>query len=125
MEDQLLVILSDTLSSAEAPRKLAELQLQQATTQPAYPGSLAAIGCHANIAIEVRQSALLALRTFVEKNWSGFDENGLTITIEEGVKEQLRGSLLGLATSVDQDRKLRTLARCATLGLPQHVKGLR
>jgi hypothetical protein len=115
MEDQLLVLLSDTLSSSEGPRKQAELQLQQATVQSAFPGSLAAIACHANVAIEVRQSALLNLRTFVEKNWSGYDENGPTIAIEEGVKEQLRASLLELATSGDADRKIKSAARWATL----------
>lgn len=115
MDDQLLVLLSDTLSSAEGPRKQAELQLKQATVQPEFPGSLAAIGCHANVAVEVRQSALLSLRTFVEKNWSGYDENGPTITIEEGVKEQLRASLLELATSGEADRKIKSAARLAPL----------
>jgi hypothetical protein len=110
MEDQLLVILSDTLSSSSGPRKLAEVQLKQAEVQTAFPGSLATIGCHANIAIEVRQAALLSLRTFVDKNWSGYDENGPTITIEEGVKEQLRQSMLELATS-NADRKLTKAAR--------------
>jgi hypothetical protein len=111
MEDQLLVLLADTLSSSAGPRKQAELQLKQATLQPAFPGSLSAIACHGNIAVEVRQSALLSLRTFVEKNWSGYDENGPTLTIDEGVKEQLRASMLELATSEGADRKLATAAR--------------
>jgi hypothetical protein len=110
MEDQLLGLLADTLSSAAAPRKQAEEQLKQATVQPAFPGSLAAIACHGDVAVEIRQSALLSLRTFVEKNWSGHDENGPTIMIEEGVKEQLRTSMLELATSQEADRKVTVAA---------------
>ncbi|EHL00212.1 putative Importin subunit beta-5 [Glarea lozoyensis 74030] len=128
MEDQLLVILSDTLSSSSGPRKLAEVQLKQAEVQTAFPGSLATIGCHANIAIEVRQAALLSLRTFVDKNWSGYDENGPTITIEEGVKEQLRHSMLELATS-NADRKLtkaasHVVSKIANVDFPEHWPNL-
>jgi importin-9 len=112
MEDQLLQLLSDTHSTAEGPRKAAELHLQTATTNPAFPSSLAAIASHASVTPEIRQSALLVLRTFVERNWSGESEDGgQVVQIDEGIKEGLRGSLLELATSGDADRKIRSAAR--------------
>ncbi|TVY58687.1 Importin subunit beta-5 [Lachnellula suecica] len=110
MEDQLLTLLSQTHQPAEAPRKQAELHLRQAQTNPAFPGSLSAIASHASVAPEIRQSALLILRTFVEKNWSGQSEDGPAIPIEDAVKEQLRGQLLELATSGDADRKIKSAA---------------
>lgn len=112
MEEHLLQLLSDTHSSQETPRKAAEHQLSTATENPAFPGSLAAIASHASVAPEIRQSALLVLRTFVEKNWSGVGEDGeLAVQIDESVKEGLRGGLLELATSGDADRKIRSAAR--------------
>lgn len=112
MEDQLLQLLSDTHSSAAAQRQLAELNLKQAQVQPAFPTSLAAIASHTSVSGEIRQSALLILRTFVEKNWSGMDEDGPSlVTIPDATKEPLRIQLLELATSSEADRKVRSLAR--------------
>ena len=39
MEDQLSQLLADTQLSAEGPRKQAELHLQQAQSNPAFPGT--------------------------------------------------------------------------------------
>ncbi|TVY53829.1 Importin subunit beta-5 [Lachnellula cervina] len=110
MEDQLLQLLSDTQLPAEGPRKQAELHLQQAQSNPAFPGSLSAIASHASVAPEIRQSALLLLRTFVEKNWSGQSEDGPAVPIDNAVKEQLRLQMLELATSGDADRKIKGAA---------------
>lgn len=125
MEDQLLQLLRDTHSSAEGPRKQAELNLQQAHNNPVFPGSLAAIASHVSVAPEIRQSALLILRTFVDKNWSGHDENGPTIQIEEATKEQLRVGMLELATSGDADRKIKSAARWAAFLWLQRALELR
>jgi hypothetical protein len=111
MEDQLLRLLADTQLPAEGPRKQAELHLQQAQNDPGFPGGLSAIASHSSVAPEIRQQALLVLRPFVEKNWSGQDENGLTIQIADPTKEQLRNQLLELATSGDADRKIKAAAR--------------
>lgn len=112
MEDQLLQLLADTQQSAEGPRKQAELHLRQAQSQPAFPTSLAAIASHGSVTPEIRQSALLLLRTFVEKNWSGSDEDGNeTILIPDATKEHLRAQLLELATSNDDNRKVKSAAR--------------
>lgn len=115
MEDQLLQLLSDTQLPAEAPRKQAELHLAQAQSNPAFPGSLSAIASHASVSPEIRQSALLVLRTFVEKNWSGQSEDGPAVPIGDAVKEQLRVQMLELATSGDADRKIKSAARYVAL----------
>lgn len=110
MEDQLLSLLADTQLSAEAPRKQAEQHLDQAKTNPAFPGSLAAIASHSSVSPQIRQSALLLLRTFVERNWSGESDDGPVVQIDEQVKEALRGQMLELATSGDADRKIKSAA---------------
>ena len=111
MEDQLLQLLADTQNPAEGPRKQAEEHLQQAQSNPAFPGSLAAIATHSSVGPDIRQSALLLLRTFVEKNWSGENEDGVIVPISGQTKEQLRGQMLELATSGDADRKIKSAAR--------------
>lgn len=114
MEDQLLRLLSDTHSSAEGPRKLAEQQLQAANNNPAFPGTLAAIASHASVSPQIRQSALVILKAFVEKNWSGENEDGeVCVQIDDPTRETLRNTLLELATTTDADRKIRSLARFA------------
>jgi len=112
MEDQLLSLLRDTQSPSEGPRKQAEQHLLQARTNPAFPTSLATIATHASVTPDIRQSALLILRSFVERNWSGQDEEGPTIQVGDQAKEQLRTSILGLATGGEEENsKVRTAAR--------------
>jgi hypothetical protein len=113
LEDQLLQLLADTQLPAEGPRKQAELHLKQAESNPAYPSSLSAIASHSSVSPEIRQSALSVLRSFVEKNWGGLDEDGSgpTITIADATKEQIRSQLLELATSGIADRKIKSAAR--------------
>lgn len=113
MEDQLLQLLADTQSAAEGPRKQAELHLQQLRSNEAFPTSLAAIASHASVSTNLRQSALLVLRGFVEKNWEGLAEGGPLVHISDASKETLKNQLLELAvTSGDEDRKVRHAARC-------------
>lgn len=111
-EDQLLQLISDTHSSAEGPRKQAELHLAQAQHNPAFPVSLAAIASHASVSPEIRQSALLLLRSWVERFWNEADpgEHGIVLLDDES-KQRLRGSMLELATSGDAERRLRGAAR--------------
>ena len=113
MEDQLLQILADTHLSAEGPRKQAELHLQHAQTNPAFPSSLAAIASHGFVSLDIRQSALLVLRTFVERNWAPVDEDGnpAVVQIEESTKEVVRVQVLELATSNEANRKIKSAAR--------------
>lgn len=116
MEDQLVQVLANTQLAAEAPRKQAELDLKQARLNPAYPLSLANIGKHSSISIEIRQAALSALRLFIENNWSGENDEGNVIPISDAAKEQIRPILLELALSADQERKIKTAARYVTVG---------
>ncbi|KUJ06847.1 ARM repeat-containing protein [Mollisia scopiformis] len=110
MEEQLLSLLADTQLPAEAPRKAAEAHLAAAHSNPAFPGSLAAIASHSSVSPQIRQSALLVLRTFVEKNWSGESEDGPVVLIDDGTKEGLRRGMLELATSGEVDRRVRAAA---------------
>lgn len=114
MEDQLLQLLADTQSSAPGPRKQAELHLEQLQNNEAFPLSLSAIASHGSVSTNIRQSALSLLRRYVERNWSGQDEEiseGPVIIIPDASKEQLRAQLLELATSGENDRKVKSAAR--------------
>ena len=111
MEDQLLQLLTDTQNSADGPRKQAELHLRQAQSNPAFPTSLAAIASHTSVSPQTRQSSLVVLRQFIEKNWSGESEDGPATPITDPTKEQLRVQLLELATSDEADRKIKSAAR--------------
>jgi hypothetical protein len=112
-ETQLLQILSDTQSPAEGPRKAAEQHLQAAQNDPAFPSTLALIATHETISPEIRQAALLCLRTFVDKNWTGVDDDGVlsAVSIDAGVKAELRSRMLALATSDASTRKIKSAAR--------------
>lgn len=115
MEDQLLQILADTQSAAQEPRKQAELHLQQLQSNEAFPLSLAAIASHTSVSSNIRQSALLILRTFIQRNWSELDEDGESqgppILMPDSSKDQLRSQLLELATTYEDDRKVKSAAR--------------
>lgn len=118
-EDQLAQLLAETQLPAEGPRKQAELHLLHAQSNPAFPTSLAAIASHGSVAPEIRQSALSVLRRFVEKNWSGqTDDEGPAIPIADATKEQLRVQLLQLATSNDENRRVKSAARYANSFVP-------
>jgi hypothetical protein len=111
MEDQLVQALANTQSSAEGPRKQAELDLRHAQSNPAFPLSLANIGSHSSIALEIRQAALSSLRQFIERNWSGESDEGPTHPISDQVKEQVRSVVLEIALSSEEERKIKTAAR--------------
>ncbi|KAI0999765.1 hypothetical protein K3495_g8435 [Podosphaera aphanis] len=113
-EDHLLRLLAETQSPDEGPRKNAELQLTQAQRHPAFPVSLAAIATHPNIGIEIRQSALLILKRWVENFWQSTDQEDATtlgpVILDDGSKELLRNKMFELATSESLDRKIRNSA---------------
>ncbi|KAH9883617.1 armadillo-type protein [Xylariomycetidae sp. FL2044] len=112
MEDQLVQVLRNTQLPAEGPRKQAELELKHAQTNSAYPISLANIARHASVELEVRQAALSTLRQFIERNWSGENDDGPTIPIDDSVKEQIRPMVLELAINTDgeEGRKIKPAA---------------
>ncbi|KAI1447799.1 ARM repeat-containing protein [Annulohypoxylon stygium] len=112
MEDQLVQVLENTQLAAEGPRKQAEIDLKHAATNPAYPLSLANIARHASIGTTVRQSAISALRLFIERNWSGESDDFPVVPIADSVKEQIRPMLLDLALN-SEDKKIKTGASYA------------
>lgn len=113
LEEQLLQLLQDTLSTDTSTRKNAEAHLEQIQTNDSFPTSLATIASHTNVPSDVRQSALLLLKTFIQSSWSGLDEGTSPIPISESNKEHLRTQLLEIAigTGDADDRKVKAAAR--------------
>jgi hypothetical protein len=112
MEDQLAQLLANTQLPDQAPRQAAEIEIKRAQTNPAFPISLARIGAHSSIDTSVRQSALSTLRLFIEKNWSveELDEEP-QISISDEAREILKQTLLEVALSPEEDRKVKIAAR--------------
>ena len=111
MEEQLVRLLTETQSSQEGLRKNAEWQLKQQYTNPDFPVALISIGQHSDAPIDIRQSALLYLKTFVLACWSPqFDEFNGQLYADDGKKAQIRQSLLDLALSGRDERKIKSAA---------------
>lgn len=111
MEDQLIQLLSSTHLPDQAPRQQAEIDLKRAQTNPAFPQSLANIAAHTSVETNIRQSALSNLRLFIEKNWAGDQDEEPQIPIGDDVRASLKQSLLDLAVSPEEDRKVKISAR--------------
>ena len=112
MEEQLVRLLEATQSPQETPRKNAEWQLKQQYANPQFPVGLVTIGLHSNVPLEIRQAALLYLKTFVLKCWSlQFDEFDGQLYSDEGRKAQIRQALLDLTLSGREgERKIKSAA---------------
>ncbi|KAJ2907317.1 hypothetical protein MKZ38_003173 [Zalerion maritima] len=111
LEDQLVQVLANTQVVEEGARKQAEIDLKQASTNPAYPVSLANIASHSSVAPAIRQQALLILRTFIDKHWSERDSDGIPQNpIGDDAKAQLRSILLELALGSGDQRLVKTSA---------------
>ncbi|KAI4103781.1 MAG: hypothetical protein LQ339_004113 [Xanthoria mediterranea] len=107
MEQQVLELLAATLEPAADTRTNAERHLELLYTNDAFPFSLISIASHTSVDLPLRQAALLSLKTFVLRIWSSsLDEFQGVITINDATKDQVRHSLLALATSGDQERKI-------------------
>lgn len=77
----------------------------------AFPISLCAIASHRLIPTNLRQSALLVLKTLVVEAWSSaLDEFKGEILIDESTKAPVRYALLGIATGDEDDRKVKSAA---------------
>ena len=112
MEDQLVQLLANTQLPDQAPRQQAEIELKRARSNPAFPVSLANVASHTSVATGVRQSALSTLRRFIESNWAPDDpDDEPPVPISEDARGLLRQSLLDLALSPDEDRKVKIAAR--------------
>ena len=130
MEQQLLQLLAETQSPAEGLRKHAESQLEQLYTNETFPISLASIASHNSVPLNLRQAALLVLKTFVLAAWSPqHEEFKGQVLINDANKEQLRNVLLELATNGENDRKVQSAAsyvvsKIANADYPDHWPNL-
>lgn len=107
MEQQVLDLLAATLEPAPETRTNAERHLEQLYTNDAFPISLISIASHNSVDLSLRQAALLVLKTFVLRTWSpSLDEFQGAVIATDATKDQVRQSLLALATAGDQDRKI-------------------
>lgn len=110
MEDQLVRLLANMQLPGQGPRQQAELELQRARTNPAFPVSLANVASHASVSTGVRQSALSTLRLFIKDNWALDDpKDEPPIPISDDARTLLKQSLLDLALGVD-DRRVKIAA---------------
>lgn len=111
MEEQLVRLLTETQSAQEGPRKNAEWQLKQQYGNPDFPLGLTSIGAHGDVPVNTRQASLLYLKTFVQACWSPqFDEFNGQLYADDGRKAQIRQSLLNLALSGNDERKVKSAA---------------
>ncbi|OGE47532.1 hypothetical protein PENARI_c042G01085 [Penicillium arizonense] len=114
MEQQLLSLLADTQSPKADSRKAAESQLEQLYGHEAFPTSLTAIASHDSVPVNLRQSALSILRTFIAATWSPIlDEFKGQILVNDANKAHVRQSLLVIATSDIPERKVKNSASYA------------
>lgn len=111
MEDQLVQLLKDTQSAATT--KQAEAHLLELQAHPEFPTSLSSIASHTFVPSNIRQAALSVLRTFVQSAWSGQPEDdhvGPLPEIHAAARHQIRQQMLELATSDEDDRKVKSAA---------------
>ncbi|KAJ6144654.1 hypothetical protein N7470_008549 [Penicillium chermesinum] len=115
MEQQLLTLLADTQSPRADTRKSAETQLQQLYVNEAFPISLTAIASHESVPVNLRQSSLSVLRTFIAGAWSpNLDEFKGQVLVNDANKAQIRRALLELATTTETpERKVKSSASYA------------
>ncbi|POR35350.1 Importin subunit beta-5 [Tolypocladium paradoxum] len=113
MEDQLVQLLANTQLPDQGPRQQAEIELKRARSNPAFPISLANVASHTSVATAVRQSALTTLRLFIENNWATDDPGDEPqVPISDEARKLLQQSLLDLALSPEEDRKVGLSAEC-------------
>lgn len=111
MEEQLVRLLSETQSAQEPVRRNAEWQLKELNANPDFPLVLTSVGSHSEVPIDVRQAALLYLKTFVLACWSPqLDEFTGPIYADEAKKAQIRQQLLDLALGGHNERKIESAA---------------
>ncbi|KAL4893511.1 armadillo-type protein [Aspergillus ambiguus] len=115
MEQELLSLLADTQSPVGDTRKAAELRLLHLYSNESFPLSLAAIASHDSVPVNLRQSSLSVLRTFIAATWSPhLDEFKGQVLVSDANKAQIRRVLLDLATVTETpERKVKASASYA------------
>ncbi|KKY14345.1 putative importin beta-5 [Phaeomoniella chlamydospora] len=116
MEQEVLHLLQNTQSTDESTRKAAELQLLQSYANPSFPLALLALAIHTDVAVYLRQSAMLILKTYVVSTWSPkFEEEFKgTVFLSDECKAQIRRDILSICTTgqsgPEDDRKVKKAA---------------
>lgn len=104
-------LLANTQLAQVAPRKEAEDRLRKLYSNQAFATSLVSVASHASVPLEIRQAALLYCKTFVLAAWSPhFDEFKGRVLVSDEDKLKLRHTLLALATSDGEERKIKSAA---------------
>ena len=107
MEQQVLDLLEATLDPSGPIRNDAERHLEQLYTNESFPISLLSIASHKEVRLEHRQSALLYLKKLVVKTWSpSLEEYEGPSVLDDATKDQVRQSVLSIATAGDEERKI-------------------
>ena len=103
----MLELLRASQLSAPQPRKAAELRLLELQNNEAFPGALATIGVHANIAVPDRLAALVALKNYVGVAWSPSQEDFAgKVLISDAAKGAIRSHLLQIVYDGNQPSKI-------------------
>jgi len=104
-------LLTETQAAQEGPRKNAEWQLKQQYSNPDFPLGLLSVGAHVEVPVNIRQAALLYLKTWVQACWSdGFDEFNGQLYADGARRAQIRQALLDLALNGHDERKVKSAA---------------
>jgi importin-9 len=120
MDEELVQVLANTLSSDQQVRQQAELALNHARTNAAFPISLANVAAQEAVDIPVRQGALTNLRIFIEKNWNPADaQDEPTIPISQETRDEIKRILVRITLSQEDKKKIKILAR---LGLTARLE---
>src|SRR2546423_5439415 len=116
MEQEVLHLLEATTSNQEGTRKSAELTLLHLYNSADFPFALLSISKHTDIALFLRQAALLSLNRYVQATWSPkFDDDfkGTVVLTDEGkasVRAQVLAICVGDEVVVSDDRKVKNAA---------------
>lgn len=111
MEQQVVDLLTGTFSATASIRSDAEGHLEHLYTNNTFPISLISIASHKSVALDIRQAALLSLKKLVLKIWSpSLEEYQGPDTLSDATKEQVRQSVLSIATASNESRKIAAAA---------------
>lgn len=111
MEAEVLRLLTDAQSPQETPRRQAEAHLRVLNDNENFGPCLLSIASQTSLPLAVRQGALSYCKIYLQHVWSSsFDEYEGHAILGEPIKQDIRQTILNLATSPANDRKIRVAA---------------
>lgn len=130
MEAEVTRLLADVQSAHEEPRRQAEVALKHLCAHEEFGPALVSIASQQSAPLELRQSAILYCKLWVQSSWSdAFEEyDGHTI-VNEQVKRHIQRSMLELATGNQQDRRINgaatsVVSKIASVDFPENWPSL-